>query len=168
MARKSIYIDIAIGLAAGLIATKVSDQAQRALWKATPESEKAREPDMEVSSAHAAARLLCEWLGIKPDEREIRLLKTLIHFGLGATWATTYVVFRRYGKLSPSAAASATGASLAVFIDEGINTALGITPPATAYPASAHVRGLATHLVYGAAVAAADEALQRAIRLRPS
>lgn len=154
--------DWAIALAAGYVATKLTDQAQRALWQATPESEKAREPQtQDGSSARSAARLLCEWCGFEPTDQRLRRLKKVVHYGLGLGWGSVYGFLRRRDGMSPLAAGIATGSSLSIIIDEGLNPVLGITPPPKAYPPSSHARGLATHLVYGLAVAVTAEGLHR-------
>lgn len=42
----------------------------------------------------------------------------------------------------------------ASFVDEGMNTLLGLTPSAWEFPASAHFRSFANHVVYGATIGA--------------
>ena len=78
----NLLTNLGIGMLAGLVATKVTDRAQRALWKATPASEKGQEPNVESSSAQSAASLLCRQFGIEPTERELRVLKNAVHYGL--------------------------------------------------------------------------------------
>lgn len=164
MKASTVARDWAIALAAGYVATKVTDRAQRALWKATPEYEKAREPEMEHgSSARSAAHLLCTWCRIEPTERRVSLVKDCVHYGLGMAWGSVYGILRRRNHVRPVPAAFITGISLSLVIDEALNPVLGITPPAKAYPASSHIRGLLTHVIYGVAVAAAAEAMHRAL-----
>lgn len=161
MGTRTLLADVAIGMAAGYLATKVTDRAQTGLWHATPDRAKEQEPDVSEPSARSAARLLCERFGIEPSERELELLKTLIHYGLGAGWGTLYGFMRRYSRMTPVGAGLVTGTSLSIIIDEALNPAFGITPPSEEFPASAHVRGLLTHMVYGLAVAAAAESLHQ-------
>jgi hypothetical protein len=162
LALRGVAFDWAVALAAGYVATKVTDRAQRALWRATPKSEKAREPEApQGSSAKSAAQLLCEWCGITPTEPRLRLLKQSIHYGLGIGWGSIYGFLRRQSKMTPIGAGVVTGTSLSLIIDEALNPALGITPPAREYPTSSHIRGLFTHLVYGLALAAVAEGLYR-------
>lgn len=165
MAPRTVGLDWAIALIAGYIATKVTDGAQRALWRATPESEKAREPEtLHPSSAKSAAHLLCERCGITPTEPRLRLFKKIIHYGLGVGWGSVYGLLRRESDMSARGAGIAAGASMSLIVDEALNPMFGITPPARAYPASAHVRGLLTHLVYGFALAVAAEGMYRLVR----
>jgi hypothetical protein len=159
---RNTLVDLGIGMLAGLLATKITDRAQHLLWKATPASEKAREPSTEGSSAQSAAALLCRAVGAEPNERELGVLKNIVHYGLGAGWGSLYSFMRRYSGMSPLGAGIATGSSLSLIIDEALNPALGITPPSSAYPVSSHLRGYLTHLVYGLAIAVTAEALHRA------
>lgn len=41
---------------------------------------------------------------------------------------------------------------MSLVVDEGANTALGLTAPPHEWPWQAHARGLAAHLVYGTAL----------------
>ena len=50
--------------------------------------------------------------------------------------------------------------------NEALCPALGLSAPNRCYPASSHVRGFVTHLVYGLALAASAEALYRVIDRR--
>jgi uncharacterized membrane protein YagU involved in acid resistance len=159
---RSFALDLAIGLAAGSLATKVTDLVQGPLSHATPEREKAREPEMpEGSSAMTAARKTAGLAGADPDKKELQYLKSAVHYGLGAGWGTLYGPLRRHGGMSAIGAGVAVGTALSLVIDEALNPALNITPPARAYPASSHLRGLLAHLVYGVAVAATAEGLYR-------
>lgn len=160
--RRDSLVGLGIGILAGLVATEVTDRAQHVLWKATPASEKVREPSLEESSAGSAAVRLCQALGVEPNDRELGILKNLVHYGLGAGWGSLYGLMRRYSGMSPLGAGIATGSSLSLIIDEALNPALGITPPSSAYPASSHLRGYLTHLIYGLTIAVTAEALHRA------
>lgn len=154
--------DWGIALIAGYLATRVTDRAQRALWRVTPDCEKAREPaTRDQSSAQAAARLLCHWGHIEPTDARLRRLKKVVHYGLGLGWGGVYGWLRRNRRVDPLSAGVITGLSLSLVVDETLNPVLGITPPPQAYPTSSHLRGLATHLVYGLTVAVAAEGLHR-------
>jgi hypothetical protein len=67
MKTRTIALDVLIGVAGGIIATRMTDFAEKALWRATPPTEIAREPErLEKSSAGSAARKLIERSGNKP------------------------------------------------------------------------------------------------------
>jgi uncharacterized membrane protein YagU involved in acid resistance len=162
MAVRDTAVDLAVGVAAGLVATRVTDRAQRALYRLTPPSEKAREPDFpQGSSAMVAAQKTVELLDVEPDEDGLKALKSAIHYGLGLGWGALYGLLRRYSQMTPIGAGTVTGASLSLIIDEALSPALGITAPSRCYPVSSHARGLLTHLIYGLVLAAVAEGLYR-------
>ena len=134
--------DIVIGITAGIIATRVTDPVEKALWRATPASERAREPErLDNSSAKSAARKLVEGAGERPSEDKLRVLKKTIHYGLGLSWGPLYCLLRRGSGMPPAGAGIASGAALSLIVDETLNPLLGITPPSRRFPASAHLRG---------------------------
>lgn len=160
---RQMAVDLGAALAAGYVATRVSDRAQSLLYRMTPVSEKLREPDYpDCSTAEQAARMAADSVGIARTRRRIGVLKSCIHYGLGMGWSAIYPPLRRRG-IGPLAAGVATGASLSLLVDEALCPALGITAPNSAYPPTSHARGVATHLVYGLAVAVAAETLHRLI-----
>lgn len=164
MQARQVAVDLTVAFIAGFVATKVSDRAQRLFFQATPVSEKLREPDYpDCSSAEQAARMAVDSIGIQRTEQRIQLLKNLVHYGLGMAWAALYPALRRRAKLNPLAAGVIAGTSLSLVVDEVVCPRLGITAPNSAYPISSHARGLATHLVYGIAVAVTAEASSRAV-----
>jgi uncharacterized membrane protein YagU involved in acid resistance len=168
MKNRVLALDIVVALAAGVVATRVNDHAQKLFYALTPESEKAREPDTEPTSL-VAARKTAETVGLEPDQRELMTLKTAIHYGLGGAWGVVYAVLRRRKRMHPFAAGVITGATLSVFVDETICPAAGFSEPNSHYPVSSHVRGFVTHIVYGLALAGSAELLYRigAPYLRP-
>lgn len=160
---QAVVLNLAVAVVAGYVATKVTDHAQRALLRATPRSEKEREPDTPPS-AEAAAIKLAALSDTDLGQQHLQHLKTLIHYGLGIAWVANYGLLRRYCGMGRLRAGIITGLSLSLIVDEALNPALDITPPARAYPASAHLRGVLTHLVYGLAVAATAEGCHWCLR----
>lgn len=164
---QSLAVDLAIGLVAGCIATRLTDLSQPPLSQATPESEKAREPEEpDGGSAMSAADKATGLAGVNVGHKDLQYLKIAIHYGLGASWGGLYVLLRRRGGMGALGAGAATGLALSVLVDECLNPALNITPPNRAYPASSHLRGLVAHLIYGLGVAAAGEVMHRAVKQR--
>jgi uncharacterized membrane protein YagU involved in acid resistance len=154
--------DIAVGTVAGFFATLATDRVEALLIRMTPDSELAREPEIpEGSSSGSAARMLLERLGLKPHGRSHRATKAVVHYGLGAAWGPLYCLCRRRAEMHPIAAGALAGTSLALIVDELMNSTLGTTPPSTEFPASSHVRGLVTHLIWGVVAAAVAESLYR-------
>jgi uncharacterized membrane protein YagU involved in acid resistance len=160
--RRHVGKEILIGAVAGLVATGVTDQAERLFARMTPPAARAREPKIPGgSSSKATASLLCRILGYQPGERTLQRIKNTIHYGLGSAWGPLYCLARRRAGMPPGAAGLAVGTALSLLVDNFLNTLLGTTPPPHRFPASAHVRGFATHVVWGAAAAATAEALYR-------
>lgn len=160
---QSVWIDIGIGLVAGLVATQVTNLAQNPLKWVTPDhvdrQEKKVRPD--ASSSLAASKKLTETLDLSPSQREQELLGQAIHFVTGIGWGPVYGLLRRYVGLKPISAALVTGGSMSLILDEALVPALGLSAPNNHYPAFTRIRGLAAHLVFGAAVAVVAEGLGR-------
>ena len=156
-------VDLAVGLAAGLVATWATDLARGPLRRATPEGAKRREARVSPgpSSSHVAARRIAERVGRPLDEDRLWPVAKAVHHGLGMAWGPVYCLLRRHGGLEPLGAGLVAGAALSLVVDEGLTPALGLSAPNRAYPAATHLRGFLAHLVWGAAAALAAEALYR-------
>ena len=164
-----LLIDVAVGLLAGLVATKATDLAQGPLRRATPEDAKRREARVSPgpSSSHVAARRIAERLGRPLDEGRLRPVAKAVHYGLGMAWGPVYCLLRRHGGMRPLGAGLVAGAALSLVVDEGLTPALGLSAPNRAYPAATHLRGFLAHLVWGAAAALAAEAIYRCTGTAP-
>jgi uncharacterized membrane protein YagU involved in acid resistance len=165
---KALGVDLAVGVAAGLVATKVTEQGQMALWKLTPESTRKEEQDVRPGPPpKMAASQTSKWLDLDLNKKQMKMLAQGMHFGLGVGWAPLYGLLRRYSRMSPLGAGIITGMSMSIIVDEALNPALGFTAPSDEYPPATHVRGVLGHLVYGLAVAGVAEALYRLMDRRP-
>lgn len=157
--RKTLLLDIAVGLAAGLLATKVTNLAQGPLRRLTPK--RARRRERRVSPVHssslAAAEKLAPVLPIVATPETKKAVGAAIHYSTGMVWGPTYGLLRRYAKWHPLAAAAASGTAMSLMLDEALVPQLGLSAPNRAYPVATHLRGVAAHLVYGAALAIAVE-----------
>jgi hypothetical protein len=71
-----------------------------------------------------------------------------LHYGVGASGGPVALALGQ----GPLAAGLVVATAMAVVVDEGANTILGLTPPPSQGPFSTHLRGFAAHLVYGAAL----------------
>ena len=164
-----LLVDIAVGLLAGLIATKATDLAQGPLRRATPEGVRRREERVSPgpSSSQVAARRIAEHLGRPLDEWRLRPVARAVHHGLGMAWGPVYCLLRRHGGMRPLAAGLAAGAALSLVVDTGLTPALGLSAPNRAYPVATHLRGFLAHLVWGAAAALAAEAIYHATGTAP-
>ena len=98
-----LLADVAVGLFAGFVATKVTDLAQGPLRRATPEGAKRREARVSPgpSSSQVAARRIAERLGRPLDDRWLRPAAKAVHHGLGMAWGPVYCLLRRRGGMRP-------------------------------------------------------------------
>ncbi len=104
--RDTLFADIAIGLVAGLMATKVYDFAQQGLFQPMPESVKEQEERLRPEpSSRAAARKICQGLGYRVDEQQLTLATMAVHYGVGLAWGPVYTLLRRHGRMQPLGAA---------------------------------------------------------------
>lgn len=162
-AARMFLIEAAMGLLAGLVATQATNLAQKPLGRMTPERVKRRERRVgpgDTSSAVAAERVAGR-LGLSRGGRRMERLGKAVHFGTGMAWGPVYGLLQRHAGLRPVGAGLATGAAMSLVLDEGLVPALGLSAPNGDYPLPTHVRGLAAHLVFGAAAALTAEAAYR-------
>ncbi len=87
MKPQNLLLDIAIGLAAGFVATKVTELAQEAFYKPMPRRVKKREEEVRPGPPpKIAARKTAEALGLELDEKQLMPAAMAIHYGLGVAW----------------------------------------------------------------------------------
>lgn len=103
----------------------------------------------EVRAVDAAGQELSE------DER--KKYGSAIHWGLGVGAGAVYGALRDRVPGADWGNGLLFGTAFWALIDEGANTALGLTPGPSRFPWQTHARGLAGHLVFGLA---ADTALR--------
>lgn len=164
---KTLAVDIAIGVVAGLVATKVTDWAQTALYSVTPAPVREKEERVRPGPpAEIAAEDLANRLGVRLDEKSRGRAGNVVHYALGALWGPVYGQLRRKTRLGARGAAIISGATMSLMIDEGLTPALGYSAPNRDYPVLTHVRGFAGHLVFGAVNAAVAEALYSLVDMR--
>lgn len=164
------WVDVGVGLAAGLGATLVTNLAQGPLRRLTPEHVDRHEKRVRpgASSSLVAARKVCETMHVAPSPRRHALSGKAIHLATGMGWGPVYALLRRYAGLRPLPAALASGTAMSLILDECLVPALGLSAPNRRYPAFTHLRGLVAHLVYEAAVAVTAEGLGRALGRAPA
>ncbi len=137
---------------AGLGATLFMEQASTKFYERQSPQSRQREEQLRTEMptttlVRKAAGLLGEELS---DERAERL-GTLSHYAFGAAGGPAALLLTRL-PTSPLRAGLAVATAMEVFVDEGMNTVLGLTAPPQEWPWQAHARGVAAHAVYGAAL----------------
>lgn len=166
---QTLLTDIAVGVAAGLVATAVTDLAQGPLNRLTPQHVKRRERQVRPgdTSARVAAQKVAAGFDLSLDDWETKLLGKVVHFAIGMAWGPVYGLLRRHAGLRPVGAGLATGVGMSLILDEGVVPTLGLSAPNRAYPFLTHVRGFVAHLVFGAVAALTAEAIYRATDTAP-
>jgi len=82
---------MAIGVVAGLVATKVTDWAKTAFYRLTPpnvgkvEERVRRSPPAEIAAENWANRI-----GVRMDEKTRGRSGNVVHYVLGAVWGLVY------------------------------------------------------------------------------
>ena len=97
------------------------------------------------------ARKLTRVVGSDLDDEPASRRGAALHYGVGASGGPVALALVQLGQ-GPRAAGLGVATAMAVVVDEGANTILGLTPPPSQVPFSTHLRGFAAHLVYGAAL----------------
>lgn len=165
MRTDDILTDIALGAAAGLAATWAMDRVTTYLYE--HEDADAREREDAARGGRTAYEIAAEKaaaaVGRELTRNRRATLGSGLHWALGATAGAAYALLRHRVPHIDYAQGLAFGTGFFALVDEGANTALGLTPPPGEFPWQAHGRGLAGHLVFGLV---ADTLLDAADRLR--
>ena len=160
--------DVMVGAAAGYVGTKVMEPVGMALYRAEPSDARAKEDAARPGPPYRlAAEKTTKALGLGLSDEAMARAALGFHYGLAVSWAPLYALLRRRARLGMLPAALATGAAMSAIVDEGLTPLLGFSAPNRAYPLVAHLRGVAAHLVFGAAVGAVYETLWALTGRRP-
>ena len=141
--------DLAVATLAGYLGTKVMEPVSRKLYELESADDRAREdharpgPPYRVAAQKTAH--LCS-ASTRPSSSSTR-----------PRWRST-TGWPSPGRLTCIPAGLVRGTAMNLVDDETITPAPGFSAPNRAYPLSTHLRGLAAHLAFGLAVAAATEA----------
>jgi hypothetical protein len=150
--RRSVTKVVLLGIGAGYAASKLMDRVTTAYQERQSKASKQREKELQEVPAYVkAAEKLAEIRGQRIEQEQAERLGQRLHLGLGLSGGLTAGLLAARG-VNPLASGILTGLGMWVFVDEGANAVLGLTPPATAYPRETHIRGLVGHLAYGAAL----------------
>jgi hypothetical protein len=157
--------DMAIGLAVGFASGLAMDRVTTFFRDRQGESSRQREDQLRQEMPTATlARLVAEGAGTKLDDEHAEKLGTWLHYGMGASGGPVAVALVKRG-VHPFPAGVAAGLGLFVFVDEGLNYVLGLTPPAPEWPLLSHVRGLMGHVAYGVVLGTLLFLARRTVRL---
>lgn len=148
------------GAAAGLVASWAMSQFHNR-WKAASGERQDEEEPNTVKAADAVAEAA---VGEPVPDEYREPVGTAVHYGFGAFLGAAYGAAVELRPSTGAGFGTAYGAAVSLVADEMAMPALGFTPPALEVPASAHLRGFVSHLVFGAALEGARRLLLSAIR----
>jgi F0F1-type ATP synthase assembly protein I len=156
MSRRNLASDLVIGAAAGAAATWLMDEATTALYESESEEVRDREDDArgDKTAYEIAAEKAAKLAGKRLKKAQRKQIGQAIHWSLGIGAGVIYGALRNQFRGLGIGSGLAYGVVFWLAMDEGANTLLGLTPPPNAFPWQTHARGLAGHLVLGAAVEA--------------
>jgi len=159
MGPQGIAAEVATGVLAGYVGTKAMEPVSMFLYRLEPDHVRAAEDAARPGLPYPiAAEKITRGLGLTPSDDVLDRAGLGLHYGLAMSWAPLYGILRHRARLAPPVAAMATGLTMAGVADELMTPLLGFSAPNRSYPLVTHLRGVAAHLVFGAAVAAASEA----------
>lgn len=149
--------DLVFGAVAGVAATWVLDKATTVFYER--QDEEASEREKEVMGGKTAYGVAAEKTagiaGRELSQKQRQLYGNSVHWALGAGTGSLYAVLRRRTSWASLGFGTLYGALFWLVVDEGANTALGLTPAPQEFPWESHARGFAGHLMYGVAAEAA-------------
>lgn len=167
--RANLLMDVAIGLVAGMVATKVTGYAQEALYGPMPDRIKEQEKRVRPAPPpQVAAEKSAQALGLDLNQEQLKRAAMGIHYASGMMWGPVYSLLRRHSRMEPLGAGFVTGATMSLILDEALMPALGLSAPSRDYPTVTHVRGFVGHLVFGAAAALTAETIYRLTDTKPN
>jgi uncharacterized membrane protein YagU involved in acid resistance len=102
-------------------------------------------------------------LAVNLDKQQRSRVGTALHWATGIGAGAAYAAARRRWPAIARGAGVPFGLAFFLAVDEGLNTALGFTPPPGRFPWQAHARGAAGHLVFGAVTHAVVRTLTRTV-----
>ncbi|HEY4639994.1 MAG TPA: DUF1440 domain-containing protein [Thermoanaerobaculia bacterium] len=151
---RNLATDLLIGIGTAAAATWLMDKATSALYERENPFAKQRE-DSARGGKSAYENAAERWLGDKK-------YGNAIHWALGLSAGALYAGLRHNSKKLHIGSGLLYGALFFATMDEGVNTALKLTPPPKAFPWQTHARGLAGHLLLGGLLEAPFDILDAA------
>lgn len=169
MGVRAVVAEILTAGVAGYVATKETEPVGMALYEAESPGTQAKEDPVRPGPPYQlAAKKTAEAVGLNLSDKAVERAGMAFHYGLAISWAPLYGVLRRRAHWGGPLAALVTGSAMSAVADETLTPLLGFSAPNRAYPLATHARGVAAHLVFGAAVGVASEAVWVLTGRRPA
>jgi len=154
MGSRQPALDLLLGAAAGAVATWLMDQVTTAIQERQPK--RTQDAEKEASGGTSAyvnaVKKAASLAGRELDDDTTNFAASSIHWTLGVSTGALYGLLRNRLRALGIGSGVAYGAAVWLLLDEAALTALGLAPPPQKYPWQTHARGLAGHLVFGAAI----------------
>lgn len=154
--RRPFAADVLLGAAAGAAATWLMDRATTAILERQSEETRDRE-DLargDRTAYEIAAEKSARLAGRELTGEERKKAGQAIHWSMGIAAGALYGAIRNRARGLGPGSGLAYGVAFFLMVDEGAQSLLGLTPPPDRFPWQTHARGLAGHLVLGAALEA--------------
>lgn len=158
MQQRHWLTEAASGVAAGLAAAFLMNRFQIGWSKASEalRSNSGTQGENDESGEPATVRAVEKLQGVVPAEPwpkdQRRVAGNLLHYGFGAVLGLFYTLAGRHRPAIRAGYGTAYGAGVSVAADEILVPAAGLAPPPSRSPASSHLFGLVSHVVFGAAL----------------
>lgn len=162
--------DLLRGAAAGIAAAFLMNCFQIAWGKASKalSSDGSDDESSGKSGEPSTVRAVEKFQGMvsgRPLPKDERLLAgNLLHYAFGGFLGAAYSVGGRHFPQVRAGYGTAYGGAVAILADEMLVPAAGLSPPPTQAPASSHLYGFISHLVFGAALDGSRRVLERATK----
>ena len=163
-----LWKGVVAGAAGGLAASWVMNQFQAAWGRAQSRMENERqrqshqrESNGEDATMKTAGKLAHALLHRDLSLEEERKLGPVIHYAFGAGMGAIYGAVAEIAPRATFGAGLPYGTAVFLGADEVAVPALGLSKPPKEYPASTHLYGLASHLVYGLSLEMARRGVRR-------
>jgi uncharacterized membrane protein YagU involved in acid resistance len=137
----------------GVIGTIVLEKVGSFLYQSENEEKKKVEESLRKEPPPMVmARRAVNLLDLNLSDQGRSWLAKIIHWGTGIIFGGFYGLLHDRAPFVSKAAGLPYAIVFSLIVDEGLNTALKVTPPPQEFPIEAHVRGLAAHVAYTAAL----------------
>jgi putative membrane protein len=168
---RHLWKGVLTGAAGGLAAAWVMNQFQTGWGKATKALEQSKTPqgeqerqsndDAEDATMITAGKISEKVFNHSLSREEKKKLGPVIHYAFGASVGAVYGALAEVDHRATVGAGLPYGAAVFVGADEIAVPAFGLSKSPKEYPASAHIYGLASHLVYGLSLEMARRGIRR-------
>jgi hypothetical protein len=137
---------------AGLGATLMMEYVSSFLYKHHSEQTREREEQLRTEMPTSVlARKVARAAGRELDDQTAERAGMILHYAFGASGGPAAQLLVNRGT-DPLKAAMAVATAMELVVDQGANTALGLTAPSWRFPLITQARAVLAHGAYGAAL----------------